>query len=865
VNHEFYQQLIPNPLRSIRVPTAKEREGDFSETKDFNGNPLSLKVPDIAGRCGKSVIGEFFLGNKIPSSCFFRDGQAILKLYPLPNISSAGAGNLPNYIAQSSTKSHRREIIARFDYKLGENTDVAVRIIHNNDEQALPFGNADNLNLANTALILRRTDPNAQNFDKWKIIFPRPGLNVAFTFTHSFGNSVTNEFIFGLSRNRGTLAPEAGAATRAANNLSFPLLFPEANPGDLIPNFDFGQFSSALPSTRGPKTTFDGLPFRSNDQTLNFTDNLTKVWSAHLVKIGVFFQQSSRTQTTSGPNNADITFNSSSPSNYAFANALLGYYSQYSQAEKLLTGHYRYRNVEGYIQDLWRVNDRLALDLGLRVSWYQPQYDSQLQASFFDPKLFKAVQLTPTGNIAPDDLARLNSGFGLASQGYPRGGIAGRGAQWGPRLGFAYDLFGDGRTVLRGGFGAFFDRVQGRVISDMLRNPPSSGVERTLRAENLDNLDRDKSQALIFPPTAYGIARDGKIPTVYSFSLNLQRDIGWETVVDVAYVGTQGRHLTQVRNLNAVPYGAKFLPENSAKATDFLRPYQGLGDIRYYEFGGSSNYNSLQVSARRRFSRNLTLSAAYTFSRAFNTASEDMELTSSFGVRDRDYRLAAFDRTHVFAASYIYSLPSISEYLGKNKLAKVLFDDWQLSGITQFSSGQPFEVQNLSTGFSQLITGSPTELVRVYLRGGVDPRHGLDGVQINPLAFVPPKPGQTDPAPRNYLRGPGVNNWDISVFKNIPLGADGRLLQLRLEMFNAFNHTQFSSINFRNIGDYNVADTSIPFTTRQGIYVIRLSGPILPPTELTNEQKRLPLGQLFGDYNSARSPRIIQLAAKFYF
>ncbi len=173
-------------------------------------------------------------------------------------------------------------------------------------------------------------------------------------------------------------------------------------------------------------------------------------------------------------------------------------------------------------------------------------------------------------------------------------------------------------------------------------------------------------------------------------------------------------------------------------------------------------------------------------------------------------------------------------------------------------------IANFDLGNSRLIAGSPTELVRVFLRDGVDPQHGLDGVQINPLAFLPPLPGQIAPAPRNYLRGPGVNNWDISIFKNIPLGADGRLLQLRLEMFNAFNHTQFSSINFRSFGQgYNGGDPNITFITREGTFILSNSGKTVTPA--TNDDKAKALGQLFGDYNSARSPRIIQLGAKLYF
>ncbi len=954
VNQEFYRQLVPNLSRGIYVPTPAERDGDFGKSlnqvggrvfindptkRDANGNLLPCDARNTLSNPGGCFVHNGQL-HVIPRDRFFQDGR-ILGLYPLPNRGATPDNLFRNYVSQSSSKYPRSETVVRADYKLSEQTDLTGRVVNNADNQSLPYGPQLDINPTNFALL----QPNAfnnQNFDSWNIIFPRPGINLAFTLSHEFSPTVTGEFIFGFSGNRVRLAPEADKATLAANNLNFQLLFPNANPGGFLPNFGYGTLLAlGAVTTRAPETRFLGLPFKSINDTLTFAANLTKVWNAHLVKTGAFVQQSRREQSALVTNTGGISFavdsNNLLDTGHPYANALLGIYNRYEQANDAPVGLFRYRNVEGYIQDLWRVNDRLVLDLGLRLSWYQPEYDARLQTSFFKPELFdarKAVQLYAPALVSgrrmavnplnPNDVrgqefiglvapgsGDLSNGFARAGQGYPRGGIDGRGVQWGPRFGFAYDLFGSGGSVLRGGFGIFYDRVQGGLIADMLRNPPTVVTPRLFYGR-LAELSAAR-ESFIEPPVVYGLDRDSKIPTVYSFSLNFQQDIGFGAVADVAYVGTLGRHFAQARNLNAVPYGTTFEPASQDKTrfpggvvpgeetglyrhekeaglrfsgrntlpVNFLRPYRGYGDILFYEFGGSSNYHSLQVSARRRFSRNLALSLAYTWSKAFTTTSDDFELTAAFNVRQFDYRLAAYDRTHVFTASYVYTLPRVSRYLRGHLLAKALFDGWQVSGITQFSSGQPLELLNFSGGSSRAITGSSTELARAYLLGEQRLRPGPDGLQLNPQAFILAKPGGAvvkregpDPWPRAYLRGPGINNFDVSIFKNIPLGGEGRYLQLRLEMFNAFNHTQFSSSNARGFNAVLESDDPyLAFPTRRGMYCNFLSGRsiiiqgdnCLNPNGPPVDRSRQTLGTLFGDYSNARDPRIIQLAAKLYF
>jgi hypothetical protein len=865
--------------------------------------------------CLGNGAGSPFPGNIIPQQCFYGNGQ-ILNIYPLPNV----AGNSQfNYTSQRSSSYPRREDILRIDYVISSQTKLSGRYIRNQDEQLFSYGTTS------AAFNFPLTFTSRQN---------GPGYTYGLTLTHSFSPTLVNELNYAPSRGAVRIATVDDLGTRSVNNINVPLLFPNANPGNQIPNFSFDTSiaaTSAFQNQTFAETLYNGSPFAQTFLIHNLTDTLTKVAGNHIIKTGISLQNSHNNRTSFGPIQSNIEFNfnaldngNSLNSGSPYANALLGTFAQYQQASVQLSNNFVYNNIEGFVQDTWKVTPRFSLDLGVRLSHFQPLYDKEQQLSFFNPTLYsqsnaprvyapvcrnnvypcvsgtaatnRAAIDPVTGTIQPasyigllvPNTGNLTNGIGQANQGYPRGGFESPKLLVGPRLGFAWDLTGDQNTVVRGGFGISYDRVRGDLTIDAITNPPNVSQPSVFfgRLNDIPSLGGNGLRAI---PSITTVDPGGDLPAVYSYSLSVQRNIGFSTVLDIGYVGTLGRNLGRQRNINAVPYLTTFqraaqdrtrfaggiipavepnLPAAYAQAgfnfsganalpVDFLRPYQGYGDIILRSFDANSNYNSLQVGVTRRFKNNFTFGVAYTFSKTLTNASSDAEITNSFNSRAYDYRVADYDRTHVLVLNYVYNFPQVSRYLGNNFLTKALFDNWQISGISQFVSGTPFDLSlsGLGAAGSRLV-GTPTAIGTTGSLSGQQPRfllrentkfsYGENGLVVDPSALIVPGIGNVGPYPRNYLRNPGWNNHDISVFKNFPIAREGSTyLQLRAEFFNIFNTTQFTTINTGSV-------TITP-------------GSPTPVFNLRPTGSTAPLGSFFGEYNAARDPRIIQLAAKFYF
>jgi hypothetical protein len=284
--------------------------------------------------------------------------------------------------------------------------------------------------------------------------------------------------------------------------------------------------------------------------------------------------------------------------------------------------------------------------------------------------------------------------------------------------------------------------------------------------------------------------------------------------------------------------------------------------MRFRSFDSRADYNALQAALQRRFSRSFTFGLSYTLSRARTDSAGTTDATHPFDSAGYDYALANFDRTHYFVANYVWNVPKGGKLLGGGAFARALLDNWTVSGISWIASGNPVELTLSIAGVNaaQRLLGTDAG----GTSGGLQPRFRVvgdptngDGT-LNPAAFSVPKPGDYGPYDRFYLRNPGIHNHDLSLFKNFPFGGGGRrMVQLRVEMFNVLNHSQFSGLNLTT----NVANGA----GQTGAAIFNNPTGLIATTNVRPAGDTRQLGTFFGEVNAARDPRIIQLGLKLYF
>ncbi len=414
---------------------------------------------------------------------------------------------------------------------------------------------------------------------------------------------------------------------------------------------------------------------------------------------------------------------------------------------------------------------------------------------------------------------------------------------------------------MRGGAGIFYDRPQGNQVFDMISNAPGV-LNSRLDFGRLQDLTssggNDPYPTLSLNPTAFGF----KPPRTNQWNLGVQHKLTQTVILDVAYVGSTSSDLLRQTQINAVPFGATFLPQNqdptrvpgavagsTALPNDFLRPYRGYGNIRMWDYSGYGDYKALQTSVTRRFDKGFMVSGFWVWSKAQGINSTDQaagvpNLTPE-QTRALDYGLVDYDRTHNFTINAIYQTPKVTE----NKGLGFLVNDWQLSGVYRWTSGRPntinFSIPGIGAANLTGTDGNPNARIALTC----DPGIGYSGDPYKQFAntscFAPPQPGSNgNETPRFFARNPPLNNLDLSVSKNFPL-THATKFEVRLDIFNFLDTVQFtglnSTVNFKSLTDSTI--TNLPYDA---------SG------NLTQRNG-------FGTVNGTAPPRTLQLVARLAF
>jgi hypothetical protein len=815
-------------------------------------------------------------------------------------------------VVQSPVDVPKENIVIRFDVKPTDKDSMYVKA---------QWWTSDNLGTGTSGW------PSG-DASRWGIqshyLYKDNGLSLH--WVHIFSPTIVNEANFGMRHDSEGFVPGDGEIARLkkdALNYTAPQLFPENNTLGLIPRVTNWTGVQGTPAQINWLARWGEI---GNDYIRpSFADNLSINRGNHTYKVGMYLEHVLNGEARGGDWSGSFNF-SGTDSNftasglntgYAYANALIGNFNQYNENSDRRSANVDMLMVQWYGQDQWKISRKVTLNYGLRMGWHNQWLQRDLEWSNFVPTLFdrtKAQVLyrpfcvggTPATAACSNSNRRarnpvngqLSTNLALVGtivrevgdplngivlqENATRGFLQAPGINWEPRIGFAWDMRGNGRTVLRamGGVYHTYRLGGGTTGGNLVSNAPFQSNNR-IDFGSIDQLSSLVNSALTRVTSLRAVAPEFHTPTAYNYSLGVQQDIGFKTVVEVSFVGSQSRHLGEQRNINGVPDGAKFLdlhPENrnpfstGVIGDDFLRPFQGFGDIQLISYTGNSNYNGLQVQVNRRYTRGFQYGVAYTWSKSLDFSkdgsADDGDVNFGRPYRQFNYGPSDFDQTHIFTVNYIYDLPSLSRRFGNNGFIKAIFDGWQISGITSFATGKPKAVSwSFSGGTTTPTNGRCPEgftlasatlcaAITDFTGGEIPARPNmvcnpnrnpgtfdLSGTPylIDTSCFVSPSiRGDIGNMPRNLVRLPSIFNTDLALFKNFRWG-ERRSVQFRWETYNLFNRANFKDLN-----------ASMTFA------VDNTSG---SPTF----GKIIQTNNVFGTPSSARSPRVMQAALRINF
>ena len=780
--------------RFASVPTTAELGGDFSNLRtNSDGTPCEV-VPTIAG----SPV------TAIPGGQISVAGQTMaMGTYPAPNLTS-NITNCDNWGQSLTADIPWREDNIRVDFKATKTLSVMGRFT--NDAWSQPFP---------STLGFWGDDIYPAVEGSWT----QPGRQATIKITKQFGGTAINDFQFSYAANHISVA-QSGTGANGQTPEQLVDSINAASPSYFAAGTKFGGaaglgqplFWSAIAGTgnyQGGGGAVGGIsdmgPWFNNEQLLILKDDFSKVYGSHTFKVGVIATNNQKNEINSNSSNANSQYWSTTSAAGSSGNGvfdLLWNQSTWGGSE-VNTNAYaqmRWHDYEFYFQDNWKLRPNLTLDYGLRYSFLRDPYTSNDQYSTFDPGSYTAAAGSSPCNgmlVLQPGIAACNAlGFAGAVLGSNRALRPNNNHLIAPRVGIAWDPWGDGKSSIRAGVGQFYQRDRVAILEAGAANTPfvlSAGFTRAL------DVAPTALTASGTPSRSYSQTTD--IPNTWQYNLTFEREVFRNSKVQLGYVGNKSFHQTNFADTNPVPLGADRLTYSLGN-TNTLRPFGAgvWGFIPQQQWRGDSNYNALQALFRTRV-RAIDAQFAYTWSKSL----ANIDISDSSGGNNAgntfiesgnprmDYGPTLINRPNVFVSNIVYNLPSLS---GKKAALRTVAGGWELASILTYANGPSLTVLAGSPGGGApggLVGNGNTATDRPNLVPGVSCRGtGLDWV--NPAKFTLDHYALgTDPnSPRGICPGPGIANTDFSVYKNFKLG-EKVTMKFSMDFFNLFNKTQFNS------------------------------------------------------------------------
>jgi hypothetical protein len=850
--YEYMRQQPAGNLWETFVPTAEMKSGNFTPaylsslpknvTSKWGWLGTSPCAPaDNRGSCN----GLTFPTGQIPSSAFDPNSLALLKLYPNPNIDpSTHQGNNFQYLDQSP--QNRWEQTEKIDYNISEKTKLTVSYTFQKETDLHPV--------------------QVWWAPTWSLPYPSPLVApttanvVMVNATHVFSPSLTNETVFTYARYINSLSPTNPQAINPSS-IGF-------NPGSLfgvkqiqIPdigswsgNGGFAGFQQQAVFGGG----FNGGQFGGLKSDPALYDNLTKVAGTHTMKFGFYWDGNGNQQSSSGKLNGAYWFETygGTTTGNIYADMLTGRAQQYNQVNTVPVDNMRYHQYSFYGQDSWRVMKRLTINYGIRADHIGEWYGDGPGSAVFD---MGAYQANPKA---------VNAGllWHAIDKSIPQSGFPSH-FKFEPRIGGAYDVFGNGKMVVRGGFAIFPYQIAYNTVAGAEELP--FGVISYSNNSGLTSLSQIQTFNLPTgaPNSACGTGcgvsvltkGDGHVPYTRTFNVSVDYRLPGHMLLEGSYVGNQSRNGVlqgPFTNPNLVPLGAFFKPDpltgqvipitQGGFPTNDYRPLQSYGDMTLVGHGSYANYNSIQMTLQKQTGA-VTYFINYTFGKVLgirdnysgNGASQG-NTVDPFNMRN-NYGPLGYDHTQIFNAAYVWALPSP---VHGNRIVAGAVNGWKISGVTQMQSGaplQPLENGNFNANYGNTIIngvqtgvntqtwlGSNAANLQLVPLVTCDPRSGLAAHQyFNPACFTPPPQGQNGTLVWPYIHGPASFNSDLALFKSFKI-TERQRMEFRFSAFNFLNRANRAfningngdtSFNFGQGGSQNLVGTKNTNTSTTGIPV----------------------------------------------